>query len=737
MSAKDILRSSESTALNNTQFISHVTGNKQNSKKKRKGFSALLFLTAIIIVFLAFFSTGNLIPSALSERLIEQTDIQYADAFESKLLVFQQAMQSGDIPDNTAEKLKVHGATLGYGSAGNFTEANKGNGALSLLFDNKVISANEIISAVHNDARLYDAINSATYSRAAYYYDDSAINVFRKIGASRNIYKDEDVEFEEAMTKAMGEGSSIDVNNVGLFEKTKQKADGSVETYYEYGQVGSSASSGAADAFVESVRSKNMAESSSQATLNAADAINVADTMSKEHRSSLFFLAFMENISKMKAGLGSETKINDAMNYLYQEQESEVVDVKTGEVIKTKGSMLEAKSLYSILADEKIDANDVENYSSDRILKTVENQLGTSNSGNAITETVVSKSRGLKAVIGRFINWGEEALGGILGKVSPTVNSSLVDNSFSSIKGINGGELLAEGAVNVGKELAKASGATPGDASSVKTYARLNNTIIALDAEVDRMHRSPFDITSRNTFLGSIVYRFAVGMMKNGSLLNKVGSFMSVTSGAFKSLLPAALADDEANSYLTNFGNCETLGTIGAVGSTSCTMIATFDTSTLNNTFNDAGFVAFVEANTSINSAGVRTINDGSVLADFIKYNNERSTPVGTVDGGILDSITNNTKKVSFISNILKMILRFLNANESEKRLASGAAFMTSSSNPDWNQYKYAQRYVSLARATEALRRYDGGDTAYSNIKYFEGTENPVIAYINEYLANN
>ena len=737
MSAEDILRSSEKTALNNTQFVSHVTGNKQKSKKKHKGFGVLMFLTAIIVVFLTFFSTGNLIPSALSERLIEQTDIQYADAFESKLLVFQQAMQSGDIPDNTAEKLKVHGATLGYGSASSFTEANKGSGALSILFDGKVIPAGEIISAVHNDARLYEAINSATYSRAAYYYDDSALSVFKKLGASRNIYKDEETTFEEAMDKAMGEGSSINVNNVGLFEKTKQNADGSVETYYEYGEVGSSASSGAADAFVESVRSKNMAESSSQATLNAADAINVADTMSKEQRSSLFFLAFMENISKMKAGLGSETRINDAMNYLYSEQESEVVDVKTGEVIKSKGSMLEAKSLYSILADEKIDVSDVKNYSSDRVLKTVENQLGTSGSGSAITETVVSKSRGLKAVIGRFINWGEEALGGILGKVSPTVNSSLVENSFASIKGINGGELLAEGAVNVGKELAKASGATPGDSSAVKTYARLNNTILALDAEVDRMHRSPFDITSKNTFLGSIVYKFAVGMMKNGSLVNKMGSFMTIAAGSFNSLLPAALADDEVNSFLTNFGNCETLGTIGAVGSASCAMVATFDTSTLNTTFSDAGFVSFVEANTTLNSAGVRTINNGSVLADFIKYNNERSTPVGTMDGGILDSISNNTKKVSFISNILKMILRFLNANESEKRLASGAAFMTSSSNPDWNQYKYAQRYVSLARATEALRRYDGGSTAYTNIKFFEGTENPVIAYINEYLASN
>ncbi|MBQ7201993.1 hypothetical protein IJS18_01220 [Candidatus Saccharibacteria bacterium] len=737
MSAEDILRSSETSALSNNQIISNVTGNKQKSKKKRGSSFVLLFLTSVIGVFLAFFSTGNLIPSALSERLIEQTDIQYADAFESKLLVFQQAMQSGDVPDNTAEKLKIHGATLGYNTSGGFTEANKGSGALSLLFNDKVISAGEIISAVHSDAKLYEAINSATYSRAAYYYDDSALSVFKKLGASRNIYKDEDVEFEEAMSKAMGEGSSIDVNNVGLFEKTKQNEDGSVDTYYEYGQVGSNASSGAADTFVESVRSKNTAESSSQATLNAADAINVADTMSKEQRSSLFFLAFMENISKMKAGLGSETRINDAMNYLYHEEESEVVDVKTGEIVKSKGSMLEAKSLYSILADEKIDVSDVENYSSDRVLKTVENQLGTSGSGNAITGTVVSKSKGLRAVIGRFINWGEEALGSVLGKVSPTVNSSLVENSFESIKGINGGELLAEGAVNVGKELAKASGATPGDASSVKTYARLTNTILALDAEVDRMNRSPFDITSRNTFLGSIVYKFAVGMVKNGSIMNKIGSFMSVTSSAFHSLLPAALADDEVNSFLTNFGNCETLGTIGAVGSASCAMVATFDTSTLSNTFSDAGFIAFVEANTTLNSSGVRTINDGSTLANFIKYNDERSTPVGTVDGGILDSISNNTRKVSFISNILKMILRFLNANESEKRLASGAAFMTSSSNPDWNQYKYAQRYVSLARATEALRRYDGGATAYSNIRFFEGTENPVIAYINEYIASN
>ena len=37
-------------------------------------------------------------------------------------------------------------------------------------------------------------------------------------------------------------------------------------------------------------------------------------------------------------------------------------------------------------------------------------------------------------------------------------------------------------------------------------------------------------------------------------------------------------------------------------------MIATFDTSTLENTFSDPGFIAFVEANTTLNN-GTRTIN--------------------------------------------------------------------------------------------------------------------------------
>jgi hypothetical protein len=90
-----------------------------------------------------------------------------------------------------------------------------------------------------------------------------------------------------------------------------------------------------------------------------------------------------------------------------------------------------------------------------------------------------------------------------------------------------------------------------------------------------------------------------------------------------------------------------------------------------------------------------------------------------------------------FFADILSMIKNWLGAGESEKRIATGAAFTNTSSNYDWNTYKYAQRYVSLARATEALKMFTSDATAY-NIPYFEGNENPVIAYINRYsnLAN-
>ena len=718
MSAEEVLKLNEQSALKG-EIISHVVGRSAGKRgRKIKGFSATAFVTAIILVFVVLFSSGNLIPAAISERLIEETDVQYADAVESKILVFQQALVSGEVPNNTVARLKDNGVLVGRVTEGEFQEGASGTN-LALKMGEKIVTAENFAREVNADVQLYNAFNNATYSRAAYYYDDAASEVFKKIGTNRNNYTAED-DFIEVVNGLMGEGNDIDVNNVELVEKQNEQG----EKYYEYETVGGEAAATTASNFVTTVGNKNTASSSNLATLNAADTLNVADTIAKEQKSSLLFVAFMENISKMKAGDGNESKINETMNYLYQETESTVVDVETGEIKTVKGSMMEAPSLYAVLSGEKVDTQATSNYSSDRVLKTVENQLGATAGDETLLGTVTSVAGKIKGSIGRFLNSGTEGASvATLNTITPTIENSLVKNNFESIGGIAGGEMLVEGAVNVGRALAQASGATAGDSNAIQEYARLNNAVLAMDAAADRLNRSPLDITSKNTFLGAIVYKLAVG----AKATNLTKMMANVVSGIF----PAVYAEDETDSYLANFGDCETLGAIGAVGSATCATVATFDTSTLNNTFNDAGFIQFVEANTELKD-GVRVIKDDSDLADFIKYNDERITPVGVMDGGILSAVQTGSK-ISFLDNILSMIKTFLGATEREKQIATGAAFVNSSSNANWDVYKYAQRYVSLARATEALRKYDGEETAYNNLKYFEGTMSPVVAFLNNY----
>ena len=729
MTATEVLRDSENAALSNNQIVSNVSGKKLRTKGtgRLKGFTAAGFLTAIIVVFAVLFGSGSLVPSAISERLIEETDVQYADAVESKKIVFQQALMNGELPDNTTEILKDNGVLVGYTKDGGFVEGNKADGELVLKMGDEIISAKDFISKVSTDTKLYNAFNSATYARAAYYYDESAEKIFKEeIGTSRNNFVD-GVEFEEVMKNKMKQGSDITVNTVSSI----QNEDGE----YELVESGSAASS-SSDNFVALVSAQNTANTGAEATLNAANALTVADTTSKEQRSSLFYALIMEPISQMKAEDGNNA-LNEMMNYLTDVHETKVVNVKTGEIETVKGSALDSPSLYAVLSGEKVDTEAVQNYSSERILKTVENQLN-SKSEDAIKGTVASTEKGVRGSIGRLLESGvESASSAILDLVQPTVSKSLEKNSYEDIKGIDAGEFLVDGAVNVGKRLAKASGATAGDSDAVTKYARLNSEILAMDAMVDRMNRSPFDVTSKNTFLGSIVYDMAISLRKTSgsSVFAKSATIFSNTGKAISALAGVTYAD-ETDGYLTTFGDCETYGMIGAVGSAQCAEIATFDPSTLNDPFNDEGFKSFVESNTTL-SGDTRTINDGSVLADFILYNDERKTPLGVTDGGILESINSGSSSISFVSDIVAMIRNFFGVSDSNKRIATGEAFVNSSSNETWSTYKYAQRYVSLARATAALKQYANNSTAYNNITYFEGSRNPVVAFLDEYYARH
>ena len=189
MNAGNLLRASEASALNNSQFISSVKGKslKAKSKGKKASFSVMFLVTLIIAAIALVFVSGNVFPSSIVENLLEETDVQYADAVESKIIVFQQALKNGDVPNNTISRLEKEGVLVSKTDSGQYI----------LTIDNKTVSADEFYTEIHDNIKLYNAFNLATYGRAAYYYDKSSQEVFRQIGSSRNNYTYRDDEKRE------------------------------------------------------------------------------------------------------------------------------------------------------------------------------------------------------------------------------------------------------------------------------------------------------------------------------------------------------------------------------------------------------------------------------------------------------------------------------------------------------------------------------------------------------------
>lgn len=761
MTAEEVLKSNEDKALSGGQFISSVAGKgkgKIKSGKKAKAIGAGVFIVGMLAIPMFIFGFGNFAPVALSERLVEETDVQYADAVQSKQLVFQEALKQGEVPENTIARLKESGVLVGnVDASGNFTESADGK---YVKVGDKVVSADSFYEEVNKDVRLYDALNNATYDRAAYYYDEYAQNTFNDIGVTRNSYTG-DSEFEEVMDGIMGEGSDITVNGSGvkLCSEDDEECTETCEVTNSNGEKvsrkckeveDSTSPKDGAENFINAVSDNSKSnKNTNQSTTNAASTLETADATTRQQRSSKFYVGIMENISKMKAGEGSETKLNEAMNYLYRDEESEVLDTSTGQVIKVKGSAMESPSLFAVLSGENINADDVKNYNTERIMNTVQNTIQNNEYADESYINTATSSDSKSSTIGRYVYYdGAEADMSTLNSdgVRHAVDSSLVNNSFGTIKGVAAGEMLVEGAVNTSASLALASGATAGDNESVNEYAKLTSAVLAMDAEADRLNRSPLDITSKNTFLGSLVRKFAVEANRSGSFLKQFASFTKVTANAATSLISIVRADEENDSYMKPYSGCERFKNIGAAATIGCSRNETFDTSTLSsNIFNNSEYLTFVNAN--IDKDG--KIIENSDLAKFILYNNKRQTPLGVTDAGIMDSLEgeNNSGagdgsgKISLLSRIFKSVSRWLqnlfsNREEINNRIASGAAFVNSENNADWKKYKYAQRYVSLMRAKSSLRQYDGGENAYVNIPSLGGKDDPVIAFIKEHTEN-
>ncbi len=132
----------------------------------------------------------------------------------------------------------------------------------------------------------------------------------------------------------------------------------------------------------------------------------------------------------------------------------------------------------------------------------------------------------------------------------------------------------------LGAQMQMSSG-LPATSETLASHWRAQQEVIASEAEYERSQRSPFDPTSKYTFIGSIVNSLMPIANTWSSPLMVMSKTMNTVGSAFSNVLPTAKADGETKFETSLKYDCPNLSEIGLVGDAYCTPYFVTDTSTM------------------------------------------------------------------------------------------------------------------------------------------------------------
>lgn len=215
------------------------------------------------------------------------------------------------------------------------------------------------------------------------------------------------------------------------------------------------------------------------------------------------------------------------------------------------------------------------------------------------------------------------------------------EKGFTETVGAKSGELFSKGASILGSRIATfGEGGTAGTKESIAQYQKETNKLIAWEAEVERSQKSPFDISSQNTFLGNIVHSFSNYFYTSTNL----SSFSSIIKNSFSSLLPGTFADNDS-SFQTTYGECPESEYSDFACSVYSYPTVTFNLEALEN---------YID--TTANNDSSQTL-DG--YDDYEEYNNKRSSNVGYPNYEIAEKIWDDRSGISKLTGWIKQFTNF------------------------------------------------------------------------------
>lgn len=733
--------------------------NKINRKKRAlKKAGPLGAIAAVLFSAAAFFFVAqSMLPAHLSALYTQATDLQYT-AYNLRNVQLTSFILNGNNQNSFTDKytnltsymqgrLEKNGIKVGHLNSDGVFETGQAENTV-LQYDGKIINADSFQDEIASNPNFRESYYNAKLNRVSNFYDESADDFFgNSLGTTtRNIFQEGNYDaaadpeerttaFQDIINEHTTGGSGT--INTAHSEIDQETGESTTKTN------GEAISADSLDGVDSTAKARSLVNHLAGkvssvgvpicAALRLANIANIAISSLQIAQSIAYFLSFMEPINQMMYGKTGTSSVNEVLNNLTQPATSTVdyVDENGQSITKTvTGSAIEAAGSKLILGKTISPESDYQPYSLDGLTSAITRiAIGTGAttavcSGITAASAVISLTKyaipggniaffALGAVaktIGRIAFVGVVAT--IINAIIPRLAKMFTPNVFETYTGIAAGELFTQGAAAANFSLAtKGSALMPATEEQVKTQNRYTAIALAQEAEVDRLHRSPFDASSPNTFLGSIMSKFSYLSYSN-PLIHGTASIASVVGSSIRSLIPAAAAADQDLSYTSQNHPCAKLK--NAVCDVYDHPIVGFNYETINTKPDDPEYVASISPN--LNEDG--SIKDGSELAKFITVCSGRESEWGVPDASIRSALRSNNNIVLNELPIVGEVTDLIGSAEDVINSYEGWDTGEACSKPE---NKYYQLYVLDMRI---LRSMDDPKT---------GATNPVHAYRQKY----
>ena len=340
-------------------------------------------------------------------------------------------------------------------------------------------------------------------------------------------------------------------------------------------------------------------------------------------------------------------------------------------------------------------------------------------------------------------------LGGLIAVIAPVVANMMMRDLISELGGENLGNALTSGANMYQGGVHRASGGSLSSADKYREYAMAQKQIVAENARLERAELSPFDITSKNTFLGTILTQLMSYTHANTLMSTITASNSTLSSALIGMTGSSAMAYDIAANLPSEEEyeeTCPYLASIGAVGDAFCNPYVMSDLNTIED--DPADVINVVDSYGGLEEEegadGNVVIKKDSDLAKYIRYCDNRGSSFGIADQNIANEVGDfgqleiSNSIASGAANgaigaipVLGDAIDIVDGGEQLANLGyiSGESCVAgnnvnNTSAPDWNKAKYYQRFIedqSLAESMGILAK--SAVTAYLEDYY---KENPL-----------